>query len=191
MCDNSQDISQQPMVLARMQWKVDIMDIDELKELINQACTKISENICYPESVRMQFDVREDIQIMYETLCPAINNLYSQFQLKRDPEYYYAEFRCNIIEHTESFFPSMEFKFRGVLGIKLCDVLFVNMQRKKDKNVTNVVKPITKEEYDGLQYLSGYVVQKILKKASKGKQNKENNAIVNILSSAITDQFEE
>ena len=85
----------------------------------------------------------------------------------------------------------MEFKFIGVLGIKLCDVLFVNMQRKKDQNVTNVAKPIIKEEYDGLQYLSGYVVQKILKKASKGKQNKENNAIMNILSSAITDQFEE
>ena len=72
-------------------FEVDIMDIDELKESINQACTKISENICYPESVRMQFEVPEDIQIMYETLCPAINNLYSQFQLKRDPEYYYRK----------------------------------------------------------------------------------------------------
>ena len=63
------------------------------------------------------------------------------FQSKADPEEYYAEFRLNIINHAELFFTSMEFKLRGVLTVKLCDMLFIYMQgktvKKNDKVVLN------------------------------------------------------
>ena len=54
-------------------------------------------------------------------------------------------------------------------------------------------KPINQRELDGLQYLSGYVIRTLLKRAKNSKTHllRENQIIISILSNAILPDFAE
>ena len=54
-------------------------------------------------------------------------------------------------------------------------------------------KPINQRELDGLQYLSGYIIRTLLKRAKNSKTHlfQENQIIISILSNAVLPEFTE
>ena len=95
-----------------------------------------------------------------------------------------------VVLKSDRFFPSLEYKIRGVLTTKLQDVIFNTIRgREKSKELPEPDK-ISAHEYDGLQNLAGFLVKNLLKK-NKSKKKEYNRIAVQVLSSTIVDTYED
>ena len=122
--------------------------------------------------------------IDFEKLLDQIQPLYNKLQMSSNVEKYYANFRVNIVDKAEEFFDSKNY-VPGLVCVKLCDIIFVEFKKQQQLSKEDVApKTITATEVDGIQYLAGYVVRKLLKKATKSKG--ENSDFANILVSVLT-----
>ena len=73
--------------------------------------------------------------------------------------------------------------------MKISSIIFISKVKKATIASAINVLPITEEENDALQYLSGYVVKKLLKKTKQraNYHSSENQAIITILQHTIVE----
>ena len=105
---------------------------------------------------------------------------YLEWQEHPDPDSYYGKYQEEIVNVHQKYF-QMEHPLAGIMLTKLRDTIFCYIN--KQEKVIVPPKPITFEEKDGLQYLSGYIIQKLLKNARKKKLQ----GVLDILSSMVTE----
>ena len=118
-----------------------------------------------------------------------------QFEKKHDAEYFYSNYFSTIVKESEKYFLNIEKSASTLLASRLADKLFSFFKTPQDKLVNSEIKPkpINQRELDGLQYLSGYVIRTLLKRAKNSKTHllRENQIIISILSNAILPDFAE
>ena len=95
---------------------------------------------------------------------------------------FYSNFHTKIVDNGQNFF-NMEYALAGIVTTKLKDVLFCFLTKEKKDAEAVHKRNISDAEKDGLQYLSGYVVRKILKNAKKC--NKTPFGVLDILESMV------
>ena len=114
---------------------------------------------------------------------------------KHDAEYFYSNYFSTIVKESEKYFLNIEKSATTLLASRLADKLFSFFKTPQDKLVNSKIKPkpINQRELDGLQYLSGYVIRTLLKRAKTSKTHllRENQIIISILSNAILPDFAE
>lgn len=105
-------------------------------------------------------------------------------------EQFYKLYFSSIVVNATKYFHGLKAPMCTLLAQTLADVLLAEIVKKirgdkDDHQVPLKSAPITEMEMDALQYLAGYVVSKLLKKAeSRNNDSFENQAIISILSSA-------
>ena len=118
-----------------------------------------------------------------------------QFEKKHDAEYFYSNYFNTIVKESEKYFLNIEKAASTLLASRLSDKLFSFFRTPQDKFVNSKIKPkpINQRELDGLQYLSGYVIRTLLKRAKNSKTHllRENQIIISILPNAILPEFAE
>lgn len=160
------------------------MNLITLKELTLEAKLELSKNKCYPEYIRQKIEVY-DISIC-DNLQKEISKIYSELQEKGNAEDYFSNFYSNIVQFADTYFLDLEKPLCTLLTTRLCDKIFHFFKRPAYFPV-EAPTPITQKEMGGLQYLSGYVVRKFLKKVKNNDnyESPESQSIISILSNAI------
>ena len=165
--------------------------LSEMKDMIQSTCEKLSNNMCYPVNIRSTFQNFGSIQINFDSLHTMVKSICdANLLIKVDPEGFYSDFMSKITLNSEIFFPSLEYKFRGVLATKLQDVIFNTIRGREKSKELPAPSKISNKEHDGLQNLSGYLVKNLIKK-NKLKKKEYNKIAVQILSSTIVDSYED
>ena len=157
---------------------------EELQNLIAKASKKIVDDKSYPAEVTAVF--HETVPWNAE-LLKEIHEAYDAWQEKGGVDVFFARYQRSIVNNATEHFP-INFRLAALLAIKLRDILisFYVSQEESAEYVAGVVKPITEEERDGLQKLSGYLLQNILKKAQKSKKTPP--VVVHLLRLMVVDQ---
>ena len=118
-------------------------------------------------------------------LFKEVFNICQDFHEKRDPEKFFATYFSNITARANCFFPNYPQLSSSTLLMQLGDMIFHRLM--KPEVCVKTPTPISEKEIDGLYYLAGYVIQKLLKKVknSKNFRSVENQALIVLLEGAI------
>ena len=116
----------------------------------------------------MQQKISCYVFIVTETLLNAVQDIYKKLVRSSDGEKFYSTFYSQIVLTASTNFPNLEEPLCTLLATKLADKLFY--YKKPQQLPSNKPSPVTEKEMGGLQYLSGYVVRKFLKKAKNKSQ---------------------
>ena len=122
----------------------------------------------------------EILQLFEEVL-----KICKDFNENKDPEKFFASYFSDITARAKFFFPNHPQISSSTLMMQLGDIIFHRL-RKPEVSVKTPT-PISEKEIDGLNYLAGYVIQKLLKKVknSINFRSVENQALIVLLEGAI------
>ena len=160
------------------------LKFDVLTESFNQAKGSLLTDECYPESIRMKVGTyaapSENVYSLYKDVSP----LYHEFMKSGNMENFYANFYCSIIQNSNSYFSSLEQPLSNLLAKRLCDKLIASRSKRVQHDDTTQIE-ISSRELDELQYLSGYIISKLLKKSKNSKhyKNEEHQFNITVLTS--------
>ena len=119
----------------------------------------------------------------------------AQFEEKHDAKYFYSNYFSTFAKKSEKYFLNIENSASTLLASRLTVVLFNFFRTPPDKLVNSEIKPkpINQRELNDFQYLSGYVLRTLLKRAKNRKTHllRENQIIITILSNAMLPDFAE
>ena len=140
------------------------LTIDHLKEFIDEMGSKVYNNLCYPEVIRNAFST--EIHTNFDALLQKIQCIYADWQENPDADIFYKGFHNEIVCKSQTYF-CIDYPLAGIATTTLCDIVFCSFNKRGKSSLPH--KPITEVEKDGIQYLAGYVIQKLIKKAEKLK----------------------
>lgn len=142
-----------------------IIHISKIEELVKKTQLKISNDMGYPQEIRDE--ILKDIQInQRDLLLEKVTCCCSEWKEKGDPDEFFSFFFDLIICEASQFFP-LDYHLAGLLAVKLRDVMFSFLSNQNETDDYTSCNGMTSEEMDGLQYLAGYVIQKLIKSAKK------------------------
>ena len=95
-----------------------------------------------------------------QTLLEKIQCIYTDWQENSDPEVFYSNFHNEIVCKSQIYF-DIDYPLAGIATTKLCYIVFCFLNKRGKSSLTP--KTITEVEKDGMQYLAGYVIQKLIK----------------------------
>ena len=166
-----------------------------MPKLISEVAEALSMNKCYRQNIREIFYDYKNAANVSKQLYTKVAEMLVQFEKKHDAEYFYSNYFSTIVKESEKYFLNIEKSAITLLASRLADKLFSFFKTPQDKLVNSEIKPkpINQSELDGLQYLSGYVIRALLKRAKNSKTHllRENQIIISILSNAILPDFAE
>ena len=122
--------------------------------------SKVYNNLCYPEVIRNAFST--EIHTNFDALLQKIQCIYADWQENPDADIFYNEIVCK----SQPYF-CIDYPLAGIATTKLCDIVFWFLNKREKRSLPQ--KPSTEVEKDGILYLAGYVIQKLIKKAEKLK----------------------
>eukprot|EP00794_Sanderia_malayensis_P002686 gene2686-3108_t len=138
-------------------------------ELVQQSKEELSKNERYPLMLRenitqYQFHLTEELQ---SALCSS----YSILAKHADADKFFSFFYSKVVLKAEELVPGLQKPMSTLLAKNLGDKILYFF-RKPQQLPSPEVKPISNKEIDGLQYLAGYVIHMLLKKARNGPNYK-------------------
>ena len=138
-----------------------------MPKLISEVAEALSMNKCYRQNIRKNFYNYKNVVNISKDLYTKVAEMLVQFEKKHDAEYFYSNYFSTIVKETVKCFLNIEKSARTLLASRLADKLFSFFKTPQDKLVNSEIKPkpINQRELDGLQYLSGYFIRTLLKRA--------------------------
>ena len=162
------------------------LDGGSLHDLIKKAIAELEKDLCYPKEVRDNFKCYNN-QVC-ETLIKEAKEIFKILEKSGNVGKFLDSFFDAFALDSRTYFPSLSFPAATLLITRLGEkiVHFYKSPQAEPDEEKNQVKPISKTERDALQYLSGYVVRKLVKKArNKNFSKRRNQAIISILENGI------
>ena len=122
-----------------------------------------------------------------DSLGREVNTLCTQLQSSCDLEVFYATYFSQVVQMSEFHFGSLDKPICTLLAMKLGENVVSFFNRKRQ--TLNETTEIPKEEMQGLQYLSGYVLSTLLKKFQRHNASitEERKSVIAILKSFVED----
>ena len=156
-----------------------------IEDLLRKAAENVTKDECWKNETRnhlVNFCYSVDGKLLLE-----INKISSNFGETNDPEKFFQEFYSNITAKATHFFKDLPLASANILMIQLGEMVFGYMKNSNTSSNAKIPSPITESEIDALQYLSGYVVHKFLKKAKNNPtyNSVENQAIILVLDAMV------
>jgi len=154
-----------------------------LQEILESTRTKIIQNKCYAEDLRVEltnfaFDITK-IDSKH-----IIENQSVNFLKKGNLDKFYSHFYGEVVKMNVKTIPSMSSKASTLLLSKLADAIVVDYKniRRKEESSNNII-PITERELCGLHYIAGYVIHTLFKriKFGKNRENLESQKLLSII----------
>ena len=159
------------------------ISVNELQSLLKHTQTDISQDLNYLIEVRNKISTiitKFEINRLHNVISP----LYEKLGKNSNPDDFLAMFYGNIVRNCMVYIPNIPFQVAALTMKKLGDKIF-HHYRKSTTPVTptNSPTPITEDELEAVQYLSGYVVRKCSKKSP------EESETFKILNEMITSDY--
>ena len=106
------------------------------------------------------------------------------FLENKDPDKFFSSYFSSITAMAGSFLPNYPSVSSTIVMMQLGELIFAKLN--KIEMMKRLPTPISEKEMDGLNYLAGYVIQKLMKKFEKDdKKQSEKQAVICLLDSAI------
>ena len=102
-------------------------------------------------------------------LLLAIKKLQEKYIKKCDVGEYYSVFYSNIVIKCSSYFKGLRPQLCTLVATRLADKVLHFSHKEPNSTKLFHTNPISEREHNGLQYLAGYAVFKLLKKIEKCK----------------------
>ena len=165
------------------------LDLNILEELLTQSieiaskdlCLKVERRTCISKFVYQKVEI---VQLLEE-----ISKICKDFLENKDPEKFFSSYFSSITASAETFFPNYPSVSSTTVMMQLDEVIFAKLN--KTELTERIPTPISEKEMDGLNYLAGYVIQKLMKKMKKRKDEKqaekqaEKQVVISLLEDAI------
>jgi len=138
------------------------LDGGSLHSLVKKAITELEKDLCYPKEIRENFKNYNN-QLSLSFVKEAENGfkiLEKSGKVGKFLDSFFDSFALDSCTH----FPTLSFPAATLLITKLGEkiVHFYKTPKTQTAEGKSQIKPISKVEMDSLQYLSGYVVRKIV-----------------------------
>ena len=165
------------------------IDFTMLRTVIELSIVTLSEDLCLTSQRRSSF---KSFVICENELLPLLNELniiHRQFKVTNNAEEFFSSYFSKCVFKSGDFFKNLPQPSSTFLATKVGENIMAELKRKNtDVILKSDPPPITDREVDALQYLAGYVVKKILKKAKchSNYSSAENQSVISILENAIT-----
>ena len=139
--------------------------------IISDTIMSLMDNKNYPESERLKirqfFNVTVCAESMYPKILPLVTDLYQSGNIDNFYKVYYMTLLLNASFYITG---DLHTPISTLILKKIGERLVENIRKGEDVHNPFDV-PITDKEMDVLQYLAGYVVQKLLKKFKRGNNS--------------------
>lgn len=160
---------------------------DLITTLVSKAKECICNDLCWNVEQRdimsKYCHSEKDLGILFE----EVYKICKDFNKNRNATEFFTSYYANVVANASRFFSSLPHASSTTLAIQLGETILCHLTEKSKNIAKPKPSPITDREIDGLQYLSGYVIHKLLKK-TKAKCNYnsvDNQAVISILENAI------
>ena len=165
------------------------LSVDVLFESIKDIQKSMSTDECYTEVLRNESKNFEFM--MTERLYLDTRKLFKKLDEKGNGEQFYSNFYSTIVSNAPAYFPDVTSSLATLLSTNLADKIF-QFYKRPQLSVGKQPDQLTKPEFDGLQYLSGYVVHKLMRKAKNSPRYKsaDNLKIVSALEQTLVNDEE-
>ena len=138
------------------------LDMDKLKYICRDTAGTLSENKCYPESIRKELkqwqpEITENLLLQVQEICTFLT------KLRPDAEKFYSLFFAKIVQKSAVYFPDLQPKDSTLLATKLANatlhhcITSAKVQPEAEAVSSKTSKQVSEREIAGLQYLGGYV----------------------------------
>ena len=159
------------------------IDESTIIDIIIKALQDIAGDECFPGEIRSMAK-----QCVFQThnaeMLTEINKLYQSLCKNSNAEKFYRSFYGTIVVNASIFLHPLKMPVCTMLATRVADKVLAHFN--KPKTVLLAMKKINQREFDGLQYLAGYVIHSLVKKIHKHKncKTKEAQDMLTVLNSA-------
>lgn len=152
---------------------------------VQNTCMKVAEGNLYSESIRYELKTYGENYFGNEDSCSLLLS-HIPTLLVDQKEKFYSQYYMDIVKNSNNYFPELSSKSSKVLAMKLCDVILNHNLTEKIVEEEIMTRNLSERELFGLQYLGGYVLQKIYTKLrnSLHYEKEENKQSIAVLLSA-------
>lgn len=159
--------------------------------MVLEIISDLSENLCYPEELRDKIKIYS-IDNLSAALFPVLEKLFHKLELKGDAERFLKDFYPSVVLKSDLYFREIRKPSSTLISKKLGDKLLA-LYRKPPAGPSLQPLAVSEREMGGLQYISGYVVGKILKKTRNHKNYKsiECQSIIAVLNNMMASNCED
>eukprot|EP00795_Rhopilema_esculentum_P007262 gene7262-12949_t len=149
----------------------------DIVQTASEAKEDISKDECFPDEIRSiaVAYVTEDVN---NSLKEEILKIYQSLKRNGDAEKFYSAFYSLIVKNAKKYFSQLEMPVCTILASQLADKILAFYKKPVQQPV--VVKPISEREFDGLQYLAGYVIHSLVRKYNR-KTDSKSEAVQGVL----------
>ena len=140
------------------------LTIEQLMGICDDTKNKLAENENYTPPIRSAIKSAEvDLTIFLHMVKP----IYQQLQETSDGDQFKSKYMGRIVRHSTECVTAISRPVSNLLLMKMGDKLFAHYKRESEGPSTSTpetANPVTKDCMEGIQYLSGYVLNKMRKK---------------------------
>jgi len=156
----------------------------DIMELVQKSQAELLENSCYPQALRERI-AEHDFQLT-SGLQNELVKAYDILEKHGDAEKFYSFFYGKIVVNAEKLMIGLPVPMSTLLAKHLGDKILYFFKRLKLLS-SSKPQPINEKEMDGLQYLCGYVVHKLLKKTwrSSNCKSETSQSVICLLNNLI------
>ena len=167
----------------------DTFELSSLNSIIVKSVEALSKDMCLSLQRRDSFSAfifGEEMELLSE-----IKPMYAQLVLDNNAEQFYTSYFGSCVLNSVDFFKGLPQQSSTMLATKVGENILLHFKKisSGSSSKTTNPTPIADREIAALQYLAGYVVKKMLKKArnSQNYSSLENQAVIAILVNSIAE----
>lgn len=144
-----------------------------LARMINEAKQRLTDNKVFPKNVREELRAYNFTGISEETEeFLNLQNIFKCLVKKTDAEKFYSMFYSTVPIKSTSYFAGLSRNAATLLSTKLADHMLSYSKKQEHTNSSASSAKLTEKEMAGLQYIGGYVLNKLHHKHAQSKSSK-------------------
>ena len=148
---------------------VNTLSQDNVTQLLNEIQEDLSVDECFTPELRDAIKKYNFLDSDNQLLL-HIKNIQEKYIKKCDADEYYSVFYSDIVISCSSNFKGLRPQLCTLVATHLVDKVLHFSHKEPNSTKLSYTNPISDREHNGLQYLAGYVVFKLLKKIEKCKE---------------------
>jgi len=164
------------------------LEENELKDLLNDVKQMLSDDLCYPADLREVIKGYSIGDVSFN-LLKEVQKHFDKLSRKGDAEKFLKNYYTSVVLYSDVFFQGIGKPYSTLFAKKLGDKL-IGYYKKPMASPAPKPLEISQRELGSLQYISGYVITKLLKKTRNHKNYKteECQAIITMLENMKTSE---
>lgn len=152
------------------------LTMDDFATVVNCAINKIAGRKVYTQAMRDEIKAYKFEMDEESTEFTELKTMYKSLSKNGDVDKFYSKYYGSVALHATQYFKNLSRNSATLLSTKIADQLLANSKKLQSPNPCDSLKKMSEKEKAGLQYLGGYVLQKLHNKYSTSKEWKSSES---------------